>query len=76
MSTSKDPLVEDYYTPPRGGYPDSASPQSKRGSAQDYEKFGSREVSMSDSPNQRVDPANPHAWSNVDSLHIEDENPR
>ena len=48
-----------------------------RGGSDDTEAFrGDRTVSMSDKPNQRTDPANPHAWENLDSLGIEKHNPR
>jgi len=33
-------------------------------------------VSMSDKPNQRTDPANSHAWENLDSLDIAKHNPK
>jgi hypothetical protein len=76
MSKS-DPFVEPYIRPARGGYPDSQSPQSRRGGSDDMEAFrGDRTVSMSDKANQRTDPANPHAWSNLDDLDIEKHNPR
>jgi hypothetical protein len=68
-------LHDDYIRAPRGGYPDSQSPQAHRGSAQDFEQFGDRTVSMSDRVPGKTDDANPHAWDNVSSLHIEDENP-
>jgi hypothetical protein len=46
-------------------------------SAQDHEAFGGdRTVSMSDKRIGKTDDANPHAWDNVSSLHIEDENPK
>ena len=69
-------LQDDYIRAPRGVFSDSQSPQSRRGSAQDFEQFGDRTTHDNGNPNQRVDPANPHAWENLDSLDIEKHNPR
>jgi hypothetical protein len=76
MSKS-DKFIEDFYPAPRRGYPDSQSPQAHRGGSDDTEAFrGDRSVSMSDKPNQRTDPANSHAWENLDSLDIAKHNPK
>jgi hypothetical protein len=75
MSKS-DKFIEDYYRVPRGGYPDSQSPQSHRGGSDDTEAFrGNRTVSMSDRRIGKTDDANPEAWDNLDTLDIEKHNP-
>jgi len=70
-------LQDDYVRVSRAGYPDSQSPLAHRGGSDDTESFrGDRSVSMSDRVPGKTDDANPHAWDNVSSLHIEDENPK
>jgi hypothetical protein len=76
MAKRNEGLQDDYIRSPRGGYPDSQSPQTHRGSAQDFEQFGDRATHDTGNPNQRTDPANRHAWGNLDSLDIEKHNPR
>jgi hypothetical protein len=76
MSNS-DHLVEESVRVPRGGYPDSQSPQAHKGGSDDTEAFrGDRSVSMSDRRIGKTDDANPHAWENLDTLDIERHNPK
>jgi hypothetical protein len=58
----------------RGRDSGSQSPQARRGSAQDFEKFGDRETRMNIA--NLDDTNNAHVWDRATSLSIEDENPR
>jgi hypothetical protein len=46
MAVKSDTHSDEYMPKPSGGDGDSRSPQEKRGSAQDYTQYGSREVNL------------------------------
>jgi hypothetical protein len=58
----------------RGRDSGSQSPQARRGSAQDYSKFGDRTVN--DGITWKEDPSVGDAFDNASPLRIEDENPK
>jgi hypothetical protein len=66
-------LVEPYISPARGGYSDSQSPQARRGSAQDFSRFGDRTVH--DGITWKEDPSVGEAFDNASPLSIEKTNP-
>ena len=71
----KEHLVKEFATNPlkEGRSSPSQSPQAQRGSAQDFSKFGDREVR--DGITWKEDPATGAAFKNATDLSIEDINP-
>jgi hypothetical protein len=71
----KERLVEEFATDPlkEGRSSPSQSPQAQRGSAQDFSKFGDRNVRDGINWKETGDAS---GWKYRSSLHIEDENPK